>query len=348
MKKKRNRTLAILVVLLGSACFWLVVNNKKGTIKETLRDFAVQDTAAITKIFLADKNNKSVTLERTAPGVWMVNGKYKARMDAVQTLLYTIKKVDVKEPVGKQAQDNVIKRLSGLSVKCEIYAGDDLIKAYYVGAETQDQTGTFMILIDPETMKPSAKPFITYIPGFEGYLTTRYFVDERAWRELTVFKYDPANIQSVKVEVPFNPEFGYEVVVKGDNVFEVKSIRSQEKLPDVDPLSVKQYLSYFQNLNFESFENELSEKQADSVKQAKPINVITVTDKAGKTTSVKFFARSPKTKGEKDVTGKEILFDLERMNALINNGKDLVILQYYVFGKVMPPVTYFQKKQQQH
>ncbi len=346
MKKKRNRTLAILVVLLGSACFWLVVNNKKGTIKETLRDFAVQDTAAITKIFLADKNNKSVTLERTAPGVWMVNGKYKARMDAVQTLLYTIKKVDVKEPVGKQAQDNVIKRLSGLSVKCEIYAGDDLIKAYYVGAETQDQTGTFMILIDPETMKPSAKPFITYIPGFEGYLTTRYFVDERAWRELTVFKYDPANIQSVKVEVPFNPEFGYEVVVKGDNVFEVKSIRSQEKLPDVDPLSVKQYLSYFQNLNFESFENELSEKQADSVKQAKPINVITVTDKAGKTTSVKFFARNPKTKGEKDVNGKEILFDLERMNALINNGKELVILQYYVFGKVMPPATYFQKKQQ--
>ncbi len=344
MKKKRNTKLAVLVIVLSSACFWFVVNTKKGTIKETLRDFAVQDTAAITKIFLADKNNKTVTLERSSPGIWMVNGKYKARMDAVQTLLYTIQKVDVKEPVSKKAQDNVIKRLAGISVKCEIYAGRKLLKAYYVGAETQDQTGTFMILIDPETMKPSAKPFITYIPGFEGYLTTRYFVDERAWRELTVFKYDPSTIQSVRVEAPFNPEFGYDVIAKSENDFEVKSILSQKQLLHIDPLAVKQYLSYFQNLNFESFENDLSTKQIDSVKSSKPINIITVTDKAGKATTVKFYTRAPKTKGETDVYGKEIMFDLERMDALINNGKDLVILQYYVFGKVMPPLIYFQKK----
>lgn len=345
MKKKRNRIPAIIVVLLGSITFWLVINNKKSTIKETLRDFAVEDTASITKIFIADKSGKSVTLEHDATGTWTVNGKFIARPDAMQSLLYTIKKVTVKEPVSKNAQDNIIKRLSGAAIRCEIYTGDKLVKAYYVGTETQDQTGTYMILIDPETMKPSAKPFITCINGFEGYLTSRYFTDEKEWRDLTIFKYQPDHIKSVRMEVPFNPEFGYELVVKGNNDYEVKSLSTPTKtLPDTDTLAVKQYLSYFQKLSFEAFEDQLNEKQMDSVRNAKPINIITVTDLDGKSNTVKFFARGPKAKGQKDIKGNEIMFDQERMDAVINNSKDLVVVQYYVFGKVMPPVMYFQKK----
>jgi hypothetical protein len=44
------------------------------------------------------------------------------------------------------------------------------------------------------------------------------------------------------------------------------------------------------------------------------------------------------------VNGKEILFDQERMDASIDNSKDLVIVQYYVFGKAMPPIDYFKRK----
>ena len=58
---------------------------------------------------------------------------------------------------------------------------------------------------------------------------------------------------------------------------------------------------------------------------------------------MKFFARAPKKKGEKDVKGNEIIFDQERMNAQIDDSNDLVVVQYYVFGKVMPPVGYFRK-----
>lgn len=344
MKRKKNRVPVIIVAVLGALSFWLIINSKKGTIKETLRDFAVEDTAAITKIFLADKSNKSITLERQPSGTWLVNGKFIARRDAIQTLLYTIKKVDVKELVGKKAQDAIVMRLSGSSVKCEIYQGDKLVKAYYVGTETQDQTGTYMILIDPETMKPSAKPFITYIPGFEGYLTTRYFTTEKGWRDISVFKYHPDFIKSIRLEIPFDPALGYEVTVKGNNDYEVKSFKDQKPVANMDTLAVKQYLAYFQNLNFEAFEEQLTEQQMDSVRRSQPVNILTATDKDGKTSTVKFFARRPGTHGGKDVNGKEITFDQERMNALLNDSKDLVIVQYYVFGKVMPPVEYFQKR----
>ncbi len=343
---KKNRTAIILVIILSSIAFWLIINKRDGTIKETLRDFAVTDTASINKIFLADKNGNSITLERQAKGNWTVNGKYNVRPDALQTLLNTIKKIDVKEPIGKNAQDNVIKRLAAKAVKCEIYQNNKLAKAYYIGTETPDQTGTYMILIDLETMKPSAKAFITYIPGFQGYLTTRYFVEERGWRDRTVFQYIPNEIVSVKVEAPSNPEYNYELSVKGNNDYQVKMLSNNQLLNNLDILNVKQYLSYFQQLNFESFEVDLKPYQIDSVLKQRPLNILTVTDIKGNKNQVRFYPRKnfKRTEGN---DGKPLPFDPERMDAVLDNGKDFVMVQFYVFGKVLPAADYFQKKIQQ-
>lgn len=339
---KKNKIAIILVAILGSLSFWFIVNRKSGTIKPTLRDFAVEDTASINKIFLADKNGNTVTLERQQDATWSVNGKYTARPDAIQMLLTTIKKIDIKEPIGKNAQDNVTKRLAAKAVKCEIYQDGELTKAYYVGTETPDQTGTYMILIDLETMKPSAKAFITYIPGFEGYLTTRYFTEEKGWKDRTVFHYIPTQIKSVKLESPEHPEQNYEVSVLGENKFEVKKLKDNTVVTDLDTLAVKQYLSYFKQLNFESFEVELKQHQIDSTLKTQPLNILTVTDTKGQSNKVIFYSR-PNLKKVLGQDEKPIPFDPIRMDALLDNG-DVVMLQYFVFGKVMPPVAYFQKK----
>lgn len=340
---KKNKKLFILFIVLASAAAWFVISKSKGTIKQTLRDFAVQDTASVNKIFLADKNGNNITLERSATGGWMVNGKFNARPDAIKVLLTTIKKIDVKEPVGKNAQDNVIKRLSAKAVRCEIYQNNELTKAYYVGTETADQTGTYMILIDPETMAPSAKAFVTYIPGFEGYLTTRYFTDERNWRDRTVFSYVPSEIKSVKMESPEHPEQSYEVSAQGGNSFQVKMLANNKPLDNIDTLAVKQYLSYFKQLNFESFEVEVTPNQIDSILKSTPINILTVTDASGKANKVSFYTR-PNLKKVLDENENPLPFDPERMDAQMNDGKDFVMLQYFVFGKVLPPVTYFKKR----
>lgn len=338
----RNRIAAILVIVMGSITFWFISHNRKGTIRAEMKSFAVKDTASISKIFLADKNGRDLTLERAENGKWTVNGKFGVRMDALQTLLETIAKVDVKEPVGKKAQDNVMKRLAAKAIKCEIYQNGKLTKAYYVGTETQNMKGTYMIMIDPETMETAERPFVTYIPGFEGYLTTRYFTEEKGWRDRTVFEYNPNDIKSIKLEVPDKPELGYELSVKGNNDYEVKMLADNKMLSSVDPIAVKQYLSYFQILSFESFEVDLKQYQIDSVLKSQPINILTVTDKNGKVNKVKFYARWPK----KEVFGKDgklLKFDGERMDALMNNGVDFVMVQFYMFGKVMPSVDYFQK-----
>ncbi|MGQ0827461.1 MAG: hypothetical protein ACT4ON_03595 [Bacteroidota bacterium] len=342
---KKNRIAIILVIILGSISFWFITNKRSGTIKQNLKDFAVDDTASVNKIFLADKQGRTITLERTAPGQWIVNNKYNARMDVVETLLSTIKKIDVKEPVGKKAQDNIVKRLSAQAIRCEIYQNNVLTKAYYVGTETQDQTGTYMILIDLKTMLPAAKPFVTYIPGFEGYLTTRYITDEAAWRDRSIFQYTPNDIRSIKMEAPHKPELSYEVIVKGNNDYEVKMLSDNKTLNNIDTFALNQYLSYFQKIIFENFE-DIKQTKIDSTLKSEPLNILTVTDNSGKTNKIKLYARTNK-KNISDETGKPYEYDPDRMSALLDNGKDFVIVQYLMFGKLLPPPDYFQKKSRQ-
>jgi len=339
---KKNKVALIILIVLAVLATWFIYNNKNGTIKETLRDFSVADTASVDKIFLADKEGNQVKLERQSNGVWTVNEKYNARMDAINMLLMTMKRIDVKEPVGKAAQDNVIKRLAAKAVKCEIYQNGQLSKAYYVGTETADQTGTYMILIDTKTMQTSAKPFVTYIPGFEGYLTTRYFTKESDWRDRAVYTYVPNTIKSIKLEVPYTPEHGYELIVKGNNDYVIKQLSNGKEYANFDTVAVKQYLSYFQYIHFETMDVMMSKSEIDSTLASKPINVLTITDEKGNVNTAKFFPRKPK-KEQLDVDGKVMQFDPERMNALLSTG-DFVVVQYYVFGKLMPPADYFLKK----
>jgi len=86
-----------------------------------------------------------------------------------------------------------------------------------------------------------------------------------------MFEYNPNDIKTVRMEVPYNPSFGYELTVKGNNDYEIKMLSDNKVISNVDPSAVKQYLSYFQVLSFESFEVDLTKTQIDSVLKSKSI-----------------------------------------------------------------------------
>ena len=71
-----------------------------------------------------------------------------------------------------------------------------------------------------------------------------------------------------------------------------------------------------------------------------PYNIITVVDKAGDTTQVKTFLK-PNDKGAIDMEGNIMTSDVDRLFALVNNGRDFVLIQYFVFDKVFRPLEFF-------
>lgn len=334
---KKNRSTIIIVILLALvSLYFLLFKSGFSTIGEKDNEFAVKDTGSITKIFIANKVNQSVTLTRVSKGEWMVNNHYPVRADCIKTLLYTINMVTVKSIIDAHSWNTVVKNLAASAIKVEIYKGDDRVKVYYVGQETADELGTYMLLANARTEENYKQPYVTYIPGFDGFLTTRYFIREDDWRDRTVFQYYPYDLKSVSISYP-GTDSSFRITIAGRNQFLLDNPRTGQKTATpFDTNAVKQYLTYYQSV---SWEVTVDGTKKDSIINSPALAVMQVEDVKGKITTVKLFRRKA-TAEQQEKYGINYKYDPDRLFALVN-GKDFVLVQYFIFGKIMQPASYF-------
>ncbi len=336
--KSQKLILAVLIILVIISAFFYF-SNQNSTIKKELKDFAVEDTASIDKIFMVDKFNQKVLLERGDNYTWTVNSKYKARKDAIDMLLKTIKLVKVKMPVARAARENIIKRLASQSIKVEIYSKGKLIRRYYVGDATQDHSGTYMLL------ENSASPFITHIDGFTGYLTTRYFISERLWKVNSVFYYPKfKNISKVSLQYPQTPEKSFTAEQLGYNKFALKDYHGNN-IKNFDTLKVKQYMSLFKKVNYEAPVVNMRKTRRDSINAMPYEQIFTVEDINGIKNTIKT-KLVPNIDTTLDDKGNIIVnkYDLDRMYCFMHNDSEIVTVQYYVFDPLIKDIKEFIKK----
>jgi hypothetical protein len=341
---KRNQIALIIALLLGGFTFWMVTHRDRSSVAKELRDFAYSDTGSVTKLFLADKTTRSVTLTREKDNSWTVNGKYKARPDAVKNLLRVIHDISVRQPIGNKMKQTVLKQLATGSTKCEIYAGDKLVKQFYVGSETPDMMGTYMLLSDvsdPDDIVNSSEPFDIEIKGFNGYLTPYFFTKESEWRDRTAFHYFAPDIRSIKVEHAGEPENSFIVTqAAGSKSFGLQALNGKP-LP-FDTIAVKQFISYFGQIGFENFETSLLPATKDSILHSTPAHKITVTDASNtKNEVVMWLKKNNGLMPDDSTAAPPPFYDPDRMFATVNNGQDFVTVQYYVFGKLLQTPEYF-------
>lgn len=328
---KKNRTLIILTVVLGGLATYFLMKDNSSSFKTALRDFSVKDTAAITKIFLADRNGKSVTLHKNPEGKWFFNDSLSPRKDMIKSLMDVIYKVDVKENVAKSAYNNVIKTLSSTGIKCEIYLNNESTpsKVYYVGGATPDDLGTYM------WMEDSRVPYITEIPGFNGYLTPRYCVSPTDWKEPIIFSYTPAEIQKISVSYTAFPQRSFELI-RNKNSFQISGKSGASSVQQVDSVAIDNYLDLFKSLSYESLETTLSPAQHDSLKQTNTLCSVSVTDIKNQQRSIDIY---PMPVNEKSLTlqdslGKPLKYDVDRMIGYFQNTGEWVVIQHYTFDRI--------------
>ena len=188
---KSNKILIIAVVVLGILVSYFIYTSNNQTLRGELSDFAVEDTASIDKIFLADKLGHTSLLTRVSSSEWRID-EYLARQDAINTLLFTIKKMIVKAPVAKSMEPKVLKDMAGVGQrKLELYSGGRLLKTIFIGVETMDKMGTYMLI------EGSTVPFEVHIQGHRGFLQGRFITDARLWRDPAIFKYDYRDIRKI-------------------------------------------------------------------------------------------------------------------------------------------------------
>lgn len=337
MKVNKTSVIVLLALLLLAAYFFF--KNSSTTIKKELSDFAIEDTSAVARIELYKKGNKNIKLDRLPSGKWQINDSYLARQDAIQVLLETMKKVKVKAPVPKAAFETIVKDIAANGTKVSVYIdGDDApSKVFYVGSANQNHNGTYMLL------ENSSVPFLMHIEGVNGYLNTRFFVNENEWRSTEVFNVAISEIQHLSVDDKRKPENSFEITALNNaDFFDLSINGTPVESNKIDTTALFQYLSYYSFINFEGFEETKTEQFIDSVKLSNPFRIISLTDKLGKTTTFKAFDK-PMPPGAEDFEGNPLTVDMDRMYGYINN-KEFVVAQFFVFDKLAQNPTSFLKK----
>jgi len=132
-------------------------------------------------------------------------------------------------------------------------------------------------------------------------------------------------------------------VERSGNSYRVYSPSTGKEIRNPDTLRISNYLTGFTNLNFESWDRHLNDKQIDSLRNVQPATILTVTDAKGKKSVVPLYLK-PVTLislAQTDSTGQPLKFDMDRMYAFIKDGKELVTIQYFVFNRIFATLDDF-------
>ena len=305
-----RKTIFVIVLLIIFFSAYLFLNKY---FKPTLESkFHIENVSSIDKIFIADRNDNTITLIRSGDS-WTVNNKYLVREAAINTLLETANKIRLKNPVPKNIFDNVIKFMSTSGVYVEFFDGDNIIVSYTIGSNTPDHLANYMLL------ENSQVPYVVNIPSFNGFLSPRYGiqaneVNENNWRSHLVFNIPADSIKFIRYTNYMNPSYSYQL-----NFNPTILLSNNQKSISFNQKEVFLLKSNFLKLNCEAF--KLNETNLDELQKIEQLIV-------NSDTLTTYQMSSSKISTKKDN------FTVERKYATLNDG-DLMIIQNYVFNKVL-------------
>ena len=346
---KKNKFLLILTLVVVVIGLLFVINRKYTTLDDAESGFAIEDTSNVTMIFMADMNGRSIKLVKEATGVWTLNDKYLAHNYNINMLLRTMKDLKVRYPVPLAARDNVLRRLATIARKVEIYqeeyrinlfnviklfSHEKLTRTYYVGDATQNNLGTFI------KMDGADQPYVVFLPSLRGFVYPRYSTDEADWRDHTIFKTPIQNFASVKIEFLEKPDESFIIETVVDGNFSLTTLNDGQAQA-YDTLRMLQFVTAFKDLRFESvLNNKLDAEYIDSIASGPGAHIITLKEKDGDEFIIRTFRKGGISEiYEKDGAALEP-FDLDRLYAFVNDERDFVLIQYFVFDKALRTASY--------
>lgn len=332
--KKTVLYLAI-VALLSILAWWVISkNNSNSTIAdlEAQYDFAIADTAAITKIVISDKRPSTVELTRTPQG-WNVNGQYLARPDAIEVLLETLNRMSMRSFVPGPTQETIIKRLAVYGKEVQVFNRDKRIKHFFVGTETPDQLGTYMMLAGAE------QPFAMHMQGFNGYLNSRFFTEEDLWRDRTIFGIAKENIAEVTLKYNIGSEGSFRVDASGAEP--VLYDGNGKLLSGYKPVNMNIFLGSFRTANYEAMviPTDGIWQRKDSIQNSVPLLEMTLVDKQGKSHVLNAYRKRPDNEDSNE-EGVPLEWDPNRLYAFLSDGR-MVLIQYFGLRNILVNREFF-------
>lgn len=320
------------MLLIGGITYWFVFRKDANPFSASEANFTVADTSKISAIYMASMSGEDVKLSRDQ-GEWKLNGKYKARPDAINNLLEALVAQKPEQAVPSSYHDGVIKDLSTYSTKIEVYHGNTKTHSFYVGSNPGVNNVTYML------NEGAKRPYIVKLNLSNTFLGVRYFTKAEEWRDRKIM-YKNAPIELISVAYKDSVHYSYKIDVAGKSVTGNKVIS--------EPLNAKRVDAYIRLQNeiyCMGFENKNALK--DSIIQyGRKLADVTIKRQGVDADKLTIYFRPPSrgTKATLKLDGKE--YDFDFFFGLVNE-TDFVLLNRKTTEKMLRSYPEFYQADQQ-
>lgn len=262
-------TLVLLIVVFSLS------DDKKDSRKLNGGIFSVSDTASINRVVLTSSRFEHL-LTRDDKN-WRINSAHKVDPMVGEVMLALMHNIRVRRPVAKSEAPAVVDMLKEKGVEVEVFAGEDVIKSYYVGGKPSENLTYFMD-------KATEEAYVVFLPGYNSYIASFFEMEESNWRDRTIFNSSWMGIKKFELKHRGTPEEDFNLVYD-KNFF---------KIPDVthfDTTAIMEYLDMFRYFEADAYVISSEVNQYDSlIKKVPAVMEIMLEDiNASKSKEVSFY-----------------------------------------------------------
>ena len=323
MKKRGFRSGFIIIVVLIVSLYLLRDRSPFG---KSNSSFTVKEGTEITGIDLL-KEDKKVSLRKHDNDWTLIDGR-EVRKQAVLMLERIVGSLEIKSPVTPESFDNDVVKKGIIPVRVNLRNGRRTVKSFWVYITDSNIYGNVM------KVRVNSKPYIVYMPGFEGDIGKYFNPDPRFWQPFLIFSYLPSEIKSLDFRNMSDPSSSFRI--ENDN--ELISLSDNSGvLTGWDTTKVKRYLSYFTAVQFERWATELDPGKSDSIAGSRPIYIIGLQENNGSGRILSVWQKNESA----DDTGK---IDTDRAWGKINNSGPMFLIRYFDLDPLIKRKSYFFEK----
>jgi len=308
---------ALLIVISLSIYFTFFRKHSTYSQEEVI---SLTDTNLISKIEISDSKSKIVLSKPS--NSWLVNENFNANNIEVKRLLRIFKNLEINTIVPKNESDSVLKRIRKEAIQISFFKAFTK-NSFWIGNYDETRKSTLLITDDQIPVYANA-------PGLSSDIRKYVDTDPLFWRNKRIFNFKPEDISSIDF-IDFEKSSNSFHIAFKDNEYQL--FDNNNRAFNFDKNKVLRYLSYYENIEFESVVKELKPEKIDSVFKHQPRYEIKIVNKNSQAFNLKIVPIA--------IQSSQNQFDLNKTYGILNNQKPLVSINYFVIDPLIKQIDYF-------
>ncbi len=263
-------------------------------------------------------------------GVWRLNNTFKAKKEAIDLVLNMLQRLEVAAPVPHRYKAVAAKKLQNQGEFVQIYAGNHLMRSFYIDYDTSETLRTIYL------KEGSKTPFILKLKGYSlSNISLLFSPQVRFWRDNLLFNFKPSDISVIQVDYPMNPSQSFKISIQSEDWPELAKTSTGESIKRVDIEHIRHYLYYFSGIEYQLPDTgNLSLTDNDLL-----FAEIRITDVSDVSIQVRLYRKALKSG-----SGSAQEYDLYNCFGRINEEDEIISFKYVDIDPILKELNDFLKK----